>query len=342
MNGTAPPLELWSRLYQAAIRVKELAPWEWMQETDVFAVQRPGTDELGFVSVMGLLGEHYAVAVYRGTEGLYGFWRLQQGDPTIAPEELFNVPQLQASFEDRNELSQKDRDVIKQLGLKFRGRQAWPLFRSYRPGYVPWYLEAEEAEFLACALEQVLDVAPRFREHPQMLTPGDDATYLARVPRETGAGLTWEDQPVTIPPDQPVSIPLAMDMEALQWLKQAPRSQARLEVDFFWLPAHIGEKGERPYYGYMLMMVDAASGMLLGNELLRPEPTLEAMYGLIPAVVVQQLARLGLVPREVSVRSGLMFDLLQLLTDDLGFTVSEVESLPALDPAREFLMQQFV
>lgn len=239
-------------------------------------------------------------------------------------------------------MSQKDRDVIKQLGLKFRGRQAWPLFRSYRPGYVPWYLEAEEAEFLVCALEQVLDVAPRFREHPQMLTPGDDATYLARVPRETGASLTWEDQPATIPPDQPVSIPLAMDMEALQWLKQAPRSQARLEVDFFWLLAHIGEKGERPYYGYMLMMVDAASGMLLGNELLRPEPTLEAMYGLIPAVVVQQLARLGLVPREVSVRSGLMFDLLQLLTDDLGFTVSEVESLLALDSAREFLMQQLV
>lgn len=74
MNGTA--LEVWSRLYQAAIRVKELAPWEWMQETDVFAVQRSGTDELGFVSVIGLLGEHYAVAVYRGTEGLYGFWRL--------------------------------------------------------------------------------------------------------------------------------------------------------------------------------------------------------------------------------------------------------------------------
>jgi hypothetical protein len=34
MIETAPTFDEWRTLYQAAIRVKELAPWEWMSETD--------------------------------------------------------------------------------------------------------------------------------------------------------------------------------------------------------------------------------------------------------------------------------------------------------------------
>jgi len=37
-------------------------------------------------------------------------------------------------FEDRDGLDKQDREVIKKLGLKFRGAHAWPMFCSYRPG----------------------------------------------------------------------------------------------------------------------------------------------------------------------------------------------------------------
>ena len=169
MTEPRPGLNEWRRLYQAAIRVKEIAPWEWMTEQDVFGVQDPETDEIGFVSVMGTLGEHLAVAVYLGTEGLYSFWGFQQLAASAPPEALLGIPHLQASFEDRGELTDKDRRVIEGLGLKFRGRQAWPLFRSYRPGYFPWYLEAWEARFLTCALEQAVEVAQRFKEDTTLL-----------------------------------------------------------------------------------------------------------------------------------------------------------------------------
>jgi hypothetical protein len=36
-----PTNEQWRRLYEAAVGVKELSPWEWMTETDVFGVQDP-------------------------------------------------------------------------------------------------------------------------------------------------------------------------------------------------------------------------------------------------------------------------------------------------------------
>ena len=69
MGNSMPESDEWSRLYQAAIRIKEMAPWEWMSEMDIFGVRNPETDETGYVSIMGALGEHYAVV---GPEAMTG------------------------------------------------------------------------------------------------------------------------------------------------------------------------------------------------------------------------------------------------------------------------------
>ena len=143
MTIETPTMDTWRSLYEATNQIKELAPWQWMFESQVFGVQDPESGKLGFVSVMGQMGEHFAVSFYLGQEGLYGLWTMESSasdDAPVPPELFLGVPQLQASFEDRSELRDKDRQVIKDLGLKFRGRQTWPLFRSYRTGFVPWRL----------------------------------------------------------------------------------------------------------------------------------------------------------------------------------------------------------
>jgi len=131
-----------------------------MEETELFGVQHPDTGEIGFVSVMGMAGEHYAISAYRDATGLYGFWHMQDMGPYLQPKDILNTPQLQASFEDRDMLEKHDYQLIKSLGLKYRGRNAWPQFRSYRRGYAPWYIEKYEAEFLQYVLKQLLVVAP--------------------------------------------------------------------------------------------------------------------------------------------------------------------------------------
>ncbi len=59
-----------------------------MTEVDVFGVQNPETDEIGFVSVMGALGEHLSLALYLGPEGLYSFWGFQQLADSAPPEAI--------------------------------------------------------------------------------------------------------------------------------------------------------------------------------------------------------------------------------------------------------------
>jgi hypothetical protein len=82
-------------------------------------------------------------------------------------------------------------------------------------------------------------------------------------------------------------------------------------------------------------------GMVLGTELLRPEPTLQAMYGIVPMTLVHMLTRLGIVPEEIRVRSSVLFQLLALLGEELGFKVQRSAILPSLDSAKQFLMQRF-
>jgi hypothetical protein len=334
-------LDEWSRLYQAAIRIKEMAPWEWMSETDIFGVQNPETGEIGFVSIMGALGEHYAAAVYLGPQGLYRFWDFEEAGSYASDDGLLAIPHLQASFEDRSELTKRDLDVIKTLSLKFRGRQAWPMFRSYRPGYFPWYLEAEEARFLSYALEQTVDVASRFREDPGILTAGDEESYLVRVPQD-GDTQVWKDQVVQVSPPEPATISVAMDVDALRKLKTASNRVASIEVDLFMFPARIGERGARPQCAQMLLVVESTSGMVLGSELLTLDPDLETMYGMVPTTVVRLLARTGIVPWEVRVRSELLLQLMGLLEEELGWRVVLSHQLPALDQAKTFMTQRLL
>ena len=174
MASTRSILPTWRHLHDAASRLKTLAPWEWMTESDVFGVEHPETGDLGFVSVMGMLGEHHAVTVYLGPEALAQFWALQQAGPSADPERVLEIPQLQASFEDRDMLQKQDQALIKQLGLKFRGRQAWPLFRSFRPGFVPWFLEPGEVQFLSSILDQVSEVAERLQDNAALLPAPDE------------------------------------------------------------------------------------------------------------------------------------------------------------------------
>jgi len=335
----APSTEEARQLYEVAVRVKELAPWTWMDESDIFGVQHPETGEMGFVSVMGMAGEHFAVALYQGAAALYDFWEMESGDALLMnPMGLLDVPQLQASFEDRDMLDKQDRDVIKKLGLKFRGANAWPMFRSYAPGLMPWFVTAAEARFLACALARTLEVAPRVKAQPDLLHIENDEAgerYLVCVPHEQGAGLVWTEQIVRIPAPEPEFIPVVLDLGVVGQLKQLPRRQIELEIDLFSLPMPIGEKGERPYRPYMLMLADARSGMVVGFELMKPVPSLTEMQEQIPMKLAEWLTEAGVIPALISVRSELLLELLNPLAKLLKVKLGQSDSLPSLEAAMD-------
>ena len=337
MKTPTPTLDEFRRLYDAALAFKQEAPWAWMTEDQIFGVRNPETGEIGYASVMGQRGEYLALALYQGSEGLDGFWCMERGGEPGNPTFLLEVPQLQASFGDREELHEQDRQVLKDLGLKFRGRQAWPLFRSYVPGYVPWFVTPAEARYLTVGLEQSLDVIRRLAENPALLDPLRRGVYLVRTRTAEG----WTDEWL-IPPPAPARTWPTVDEKRLAALRKLPRQPYILEVDLFAMPGYIQERTDaRPYLAYNLLVVEARSGFILGTEVLAPKPTLDIMWKETPAKFLNLLARLKTVPHQIMVRRERIRGLLEPIATGLGIEMGVSLQLPALDEAKSALESRF-
>src|SRR4030095_9357302 len=341
MSEKTPTAEEWGRIYAAARRVKEMAPWQWMMEYEVFGVRNPERDEIGFVSVMGAAGEHFAVALYQGAVALYDFLALREAD-SVEAGRVLEIPQLQASFEDRGRLEREDRDIIKNLGLKFRGANSWPMFRNYAPGMFPWFLTSSEARFLTLALEQLRVVAPRVRDDEDVLSGEEDDEFLVRVPRVENARLVWEDKIMRVPaPELKKAAAAPLDPQLLESLKKLPEVTNVIEIELTMLPMPVREKKDRPFFPYLLMLVEASSGVILGNDMLQPLPSLDAMRAEFPTKVAEHLLRLGVRPLRVAVRTGTTARALAPLADELGIRIKLSPTLPALDEAMEFMGRMF-
>ncbi len=193
--------EVWQERYGAARDFRNVECWDWLSDSDIFGVLNPVSGEVGYCCVLGELGKVFGLVVYLGTDGLNQYKAIQSGE--VGPDgddAVFFQNCLKVSFEDRNELSKDDLEVIRGLGLKFRGRNSWPQFRSFRPGYFPWYLTEAEGKYLTLGLRQATVVALCFGRDPRMLTGPTKTHYLVRVPVKSGVEWEWTSQWLEPPP----------------------------------------------------------------------------------------------------------------------------------------------
>jgi hypothetical protein len=333
-----PSLDEWRSLYAAAVRFRDLAPWQWMYDSDLFGVVSPETGQTVYCCVMGNLGEHFALAAYRGSEGLLGYMALQATDGDFMPDPLdilMTQDCLMASFENRSQLDKQDLAVIRSLGLKFRGASAWPQFRDYLPGHEPWYLTAEGARSLTVVLEQAVDVATRLRTDPNLLpNPVPALEFLIRVPARRGTQVFWHDEVRAAPPPEgAMGAPILPEPRRLEAVRVLPRTRATVEMDLVMLPSAVRDGEERPFFPYAILTGDPKTGTILGHELTRREH-LETE---IVNQLFQVISKMGAIPAKVQVELELIADVLGPTAEKLGIKTTVVRRLKAHSEARAAL-----
>ena len=334
MNDKPPSIQEWKELYDTAIEFKKVKPWDWMWDTDLFGVQNPVSGEIGYCCVMGGAGEHFALAVYQGSEGLNGYLALQSGESYPSLEDMLSLQKLlMASFEDRNILQKEDIQLIKKFDLKFSGPNSWPLFRCYLPGCYPWYLTGEEARYLTLCLRQAIDVSLRFKDNPEMLTPPTENRYLVRIPKKDKTGFSWRDiwmEPLPLQKAEIMAEPI--DMVRLEKIKRRiPYRQGIWEVDYFYYPSPIKEKEERPFYPYITLWVDQHSGFILRHDLAKPAECMSEFQGQFLKIAENR----KILPQEIWVKKEETFKLLEPITSELGINLRRVRKLKMLEEAQE-------
>lgn len=310
-----------------------------MFDSDIFGVQDPDSGKIGYCCIMGALGEVFALAVYLGTEGLEGFLKIQSGQVTPGSEDALTIQNcLMASFEDRGHLTKRDLQVIKELGLKFRGRNAWPLFRRYEPGYAPWHVTKQEAAFLTLALEQARNVALRVKDNRDLLKPPKAKHYMVRVLKREGDQLQWTDQwlkPKPLKKKEVVGGPI--DEIRLQRIRKAASKTERIfEIDFFYAPTPVKEEG-KPFFPYVFLYVCHQSGMIVHINM-----TKHSEYQMeFPEDFLDLVEQSNTVPNEIIVSKEEVFKLLEPIASKLNIKMRRVKRLREIEKARSAMFDFF-
>jgi hypothetical protein len=360
MNIPRCSASIWKSLYDAADAFREIACWEWMSDSDLFGVQNPESGEIGYCCVLGELGEVYGLVSYLGNLGLEQHHKIQSGKLHAgAPDFAGSQSCLTAWFGGRGDLDNTDLKVVKDLGLKFRGRDTWPQFRSMQPGYVPWYLSESEAKFLTLCLEQARQVALDFEKDPELLDPPGKNLYLVRVPTETTAAHSPD---LSLSSHQPMLFADAIQSSVhewnSQWLSAAPRvktvvkafplDEIRLqrikktsqehngawEIDAFFTPQPAAGD-DRPFFPYVFLCADQDSGFIFSTVVAEPSDW-ETKF---PKVFLESIEKHRLFPNKLWFRKEELRDLFAPLATHLGIKVEFTKKLPAVDRAKRELLK---
>jgi len=341
-KNSSPSLKDWRELYRSAIEFKELAPWDWMSDTDLFGVQNPEDSDTGYCCVLGGCGEFFGLAVYLGTEGLIGYLDIQSGKISAEKdpfEVLLSKKCLVTSFENKSNLTKEELSVIKELGLIFKGRNAFPQFRNYEPGYYPWFLTKEQAVYLTLCLDQAKSVALRFKDNPEMLTPQIENFYFVRIPKRKNETIEWVDawlEPLSL--CKIVRVFKKLDNERLQRIEKiASHTKMVWEIDSFYVETCVREKDGRPLYPITFMCVDQDSDFVLNVNLVSHKRFEDEFIEYFLKLVEEH----KLLPKEILVKKEELFIYLKPFAEMFNIALKSVKRLTAIEKARKSMFEFF-
>jgi hypothetical protein len=136
------------------------------------------------------------------------------------------------------------------------------------------------------------------------------------------------------PPEKDISVFVPEEvMEEIRSFSQ--NKNLIIEIDCFYAPTPVAEKGKRPFIPKMLMIADGRSGVILGVDLLKTLETEVENFTQLVANIFESLKTLGLRPQKILVSSAELFLLCREFTQRLNIELKQVEELKAIEAAKK-------
>jgi hypothetical protein len=350
------------KLYDIALQYKSTKLWKQLYDTELFAV-RLSCGEIGYCSVMGELGEHIALALYIGQDGLDSYRRLfdaTDSQSILAQRETMMAQScLQCSFENKDELLpfeiEEAQSYFKARSITSRGQKAFPMFRKYMPARYPWLLEdAAEEQALCEALSAAVEITERLKTtDKESLGFVNDEPYEHAVPLLEKSGDGYRVSAARLPDKQKMSYPSPSvhDELLLAKLKRKKRPGMTWVCEVTMLPEAVSDEGEdegadalvvlprsAPYFPYILLIADQATGMIVPGDIVKD------FYRNADQLVeyfAQCMLERG-VPSELRVRDARTQTFLSAFAGQIGIKIVRCDQLPLLDEIEEDMAEHFL
>lgn len=264
-------LNLWRDLYEVTGNLKQLAPWEylWDMDTIIILLQKPKTITL--CSIMGRNGECYGISSYIGSDAMQGFDMLAKNDAGLTTEfVMMEQTCLTVYWGDREEVPPQQKKIIKELGLKFRGRGNWPYFISYKRKYTPWPIDMDEVDFLLKIYKNLFMALRAYIEKKLSVDFINGEHLIRQYDKKTKLWLNYA-APFDIEPRKYPSLVLTDEL-LKQRLAKRKKIRADFSIDISYLDTPIKDQNcPRPINPRIFVVMDHKTGEVITAQLLEYE-----------------------------------------------------------------------
>ena len=257
--------ELWLELYEIARKIQELEPWKYLWDMDLLVYLCQPLNEIFYCSVMGHAGLHKAIAIYKGDQ-IQGFMELAKNQ--IPEYMMLNYQEcLMCNFINRQSTLPKNREIIKELGLSFRG--TWISFESFEKGYEPSTISIEQVKTMIEALKNFYMMFRAIIEQG-IKADFENGEMLARhYDKEKKLFLNYP-APLMLPEKHYDTI--RVDKEFEKEMMKLSQTDMELEFEFLnYVPIRIRENKEkdgRNYYPRARFIADRKTGFAISYDLI--------------------------------------------------------------------------
>ena len=332
-----PSVDTLHRLFVAADAFRMLTPWQWMGDREVVAVHDTQSERVAYCVVMGEKGLCFGLEAMLGDRGLSAYCKTVSSKVKETGIDFLNrKDSLTLFFENKDWLTPEDLIVCKEAGVEYSAPRAWPQFRRFEPGFLPWLMQESDAAFMAVCLEQVVNVAHRAKADPGIFGPRGHQTFLARIPNKANGVIVWRDELISpVPMERVILITPKVDHTLLgQTFGAAKKTGMVWEADCFWQNMSVGKPDERPRYPFCYMMADNASDFILHVNLVDENDHGAGFLGQMCEVVKKQ----GVFPETILIRQPHLAPVFAPLAA-YGIATKVVNKLSAIDRACKAMLK---
>ena len=334
------------KMYDLAFQYKGTKLWQQFYDDELFAVKL-SDGEIGYCCVMGMIGQHNALALYVGDESYQSYQHLRNTDQDRMTEQMIGELAtsqncLQCSFETKDMLSDAELEEVRRYaeahGKTLRGKNAFPQFTKYSPGRFPWHYDSELDEQRIC---DALSAAVALKKMLRNYSKEDLGFYSVdeepkKIPMLAFTDGRWIMKYTPLPAaemryPEPV---LANDVTAARIKRKAKAGV--WECGMLRLPNPVQEEGhedEAPYYPLALIFVELENQMVQQPIVTNGEDPDEMLNEF-----ADYLLTLKTVPRTIRCGDDRSYALLKDLCAKTGITPERTDEPEALDDVIEDLL----
>ena len=261
-------LNIWKELYDVINQWKITKPWQQFWSDNWIQINLPDGNTY-YCSIMGKIGDCIGLSVYQNNDGLCDLESLliEQIDSSVTKYLMYDQNCLVFYLWNRVEVPKQQKEIIKALGLKYRGNGNWPYFLSYKKRFIPYHINDDQAQILVQIMQQLLDITSLYNKKEIDVKFDEDEIINAYQKDKQ-----WYYEPIIIPQlDKFISIEMSNENEKQKIINQH-HNDNNLIMDLIYLNNPINDKNyNRPINPLLFIVLDETSQMIIYNHILSPE-----------------------------------------------------------------------